>query len=120
MDSRVNLTNAKHIVQSALTKLEGWVAEMVQYRLYRCPECAKAGHCVKLLPGETPPPGKDRVGCGCGVPAIMKVPQRVDSRGRWPQIADKEAWETFKIVSPDYQRYLAHIHNQEQEDDRSE
>jgi len=100
MSSNITLTNAKHVVQSAFTKIDGWIAEMVEYRKSKCPECVQAGRCVKRLPGET-----KNVGCGCGVPAIMKVPERVDSRGRWPQIADEKAWEMFKLL-PDYQEYL--------------
>jgi hypothetical protein len=105
MESRVTLQNAKHIVQSAVTPLAGWIGEMVRYRLYKCPECAEAGHCVKVIPGEQLPPGKTRIGCGCNVPAIMKVPQRKDSRGRWDQVANEEAWKLFKETK-EYKEFL--------------
>jgi hypothetical protein len=101
MSQGITLTNVKHVAQSFLTSLDGWIREMTEYRMDQCPECVAAGKCVKQLPGEEKPKG-----CGCSVPALMKVPHRKDSRGRWDQVLNEEAWKVFKAEDPRWKKYL--------------
>jgi hypothetical protein len=61
--------------------LQPHIKEQILYRMNLCKECYVNGSCIE---------------CGCKTPEMFYAQAKVDSKGRWDKMMNKEKWEEFK------------------------
>lgn len=66
---------------SHFMSLQPHVKEQILYRMNMCKECYVNGSCLE---------------CGCKTPEMFYAQAKVDSKGRWGKMMDKDKWEVFK------------------------
>jgi hypothetical protein len=69
------------MLDARFNHLEDHIKEQALYRANLCKPCYDNGKCTE---------------CGCSTPVMFFSPSKVDAKGKWGKMLNKEQWETFK------------------------